>query len=344
MNDLFLRACRREPVDHPPIWIMRQAGRYLPEYRKVREQVDFVTLCRTPELAAKVTLQPIDRFDLDAAILFSDIMVPAQAMGIDVDFNPGPVLEHPVRSGDDVGRLSDGDPETDVPFVYETIRLLDRELHDRVPLIGFAAAPFTLAVYLVEGGTSKRFDHIKGLLFGDPATAHRLLEKITRLTVDYLAAQIRAGARAIQLFDTWAGLLAPAEYREFSLRYARRVLEELANMDVPRIYFALDSAHLFEDVAECGADVVGVDWRVGLDVANRRLGQRFVLQGNLDPGALFAPPDVIRRETERVLGEARDLPGHVFNLGHGIQPRTPIEAVETLVRTVRRPNPGRSGS
>lgn len=335
MNDLFLRAARREPVERTPIWIMRQAGRYLPEYRAVRERVDFVTLCKTPGLATEVTLQPIDRFGVDAAILFSDILIPAEPMGLDLTFNPGPVIDPPVRSRADVERLRLTDPRETVPFVYETIRLLRRELEGRVPLIGFAASPFTLAVYLVEGAGSKSFSWIKRLIYGDPATAHALLEKVAETTARYVAAQVEAGAQAIQLFDTWAGLLGPTEYAEFGLRYARRVLESLADSGVPRIYFALDAVHLLPQVRECGAEMLGMDWRIPLDEASRRVGPSYALQGNLDPCVLFASPEAIVAGANDVLDRARSIPGHVFNLGHGVLPQTPVEHVEALVRAVQ---------
>jgi uroporphyrinogen decarboxylase len=332
---LFLRACRGEAVERTPIWIMRQAGRYLPEYRKVRAEVDFLTLCKTPELATRVTLQPIDRFGMDAAILFSDILVPAEALGLKFDFNPGPVLEDPVRTRAQIDALQIAAPEETVPFVFDTIRILRRELADRVPLIGFAAAPLTLAVYLVEGQGSKNFEQIKRLLYGDPAAAHALLEKVAELTVRYLKAQVDAGAQALQLFDTWAGLLGRSSYREFGLRHARRVLDELRPCGVPLVYFALDSNHLLEEVRECGADVVGADWRLPLDEVSARLGQRFPLQGNLDPCVLLTTPSTVEERVRQIVECARELPGHVFNLGHGVLPSTPVENVETLVRAVR---------
>jgi uroporphyrinogen decarboxylase len=335
MNDLYLRAARGQAVERTPIWIMRQAGRYLPEYRAVREKIDFVTLCKTPELAAEVTLQPIDRFGFDAAILFSDILVLAEPMGFKIEFNPGPVIDAPVRTGADVERIRPADPQQELPYVFETIRILRRELSGRVPLIGFAAAPFTLAAYLVEGKGSKNFEQIKRLLFGDPSTAHALLEKVAEATLRYLRAQVAAGAQALQLFDTWAGLLAPDDYREFGLRYARRVLEELREAGVPLTYFALDSCHLLDAVAQCGADMVGVDWRTPLDVAARRLDRPLALQGNLDPCILLATPQVVAERARAVLQRASGLPGHVFNLGHGVLPGTPVESVEALVRTVQ---------
>lgn len=335
MNDLFLRACRREPVERTPVWLMRQAGRYLPEYRAVRERVDFVTLCKTPELAAEVTLQPIDRLGVDAAILFSDILVPVEPMGFHLDFHPGPLIEPAVRSAADVERIRVPDPEDSVPFVYDTIRVLRRELAARVPLIGFGAAPFTLAAYLVEGKGSKDFAHVKRMLYADPATAHRLLEKCAETLERYLLAQVRAGAQAIQVFDTWGGLLAPDDFREFALRYARRVLDALRDAGVPRIYFALNGAHLLDEIRECGAEVVGLDWRTGIAEASRRLGPSFALQGNLDPCVLMASPAVIAARAARIVEEGALAPGHIFNLGHGILPETPVENAQALVESLR---------
>jgi uroporphyrinogen decarboxylase len=334
LNDLFLRACRREPVERTPIWIMRQAGRYMSEYRAVRKRHDFLTVCRTPELAAEVTLQPIDKLGVDAAILFSDILILGEALGFEMEFSPGPVLAAPVRSADDVAKMRTDEPQARLGFVYESIRILRRELTGRVPLIGFAAAPFTLAVYLVEGGGSKNFGHIKGLLFGDPATAHALMERLADATARHLLAQIEAGAQAVQLFDTWAGLLGPDEYREFDLRYTRQVLDRLKEAGVPRIYFALNSNHLYDEVRESGADVLGVDWRTPLDRAGERLGPDYALQGNLDPCVLLGSAETVKQHARRVLERAAGLPGHIFNLGHGILPNTPVENALTLVRTV----------
>ena len=334
-DDLFLRACRCEAIERPPVWIMRQAGRYLPEYREVRSEVDFITLCKTPELAAKVTLQPIDRFGFDAAILFSDILVLAEPMGFEIAFNPGPQLDGPARDAARIERIPDADPREALGYVYETIKILRRELDGRAPLIGFAAAPFTLCAYLVEGGGSKNFDHVKGLFYTDPQAAHQLLGKIARATETHLAAQVAAGAQAIQLFDSWAGLLGPELYNEFALRYVQPLVAAIRALGVPVIYFALNAAHLTEAVAKSGADVIGVDWRVPLDRAAEQLGGQFCLQGNLDPCVLFAPAAEVKRQTEAVLAAGQGLPGHVFNLGHGILPRTPIAAVETVVETVR---------
>jgi len=339
MSDLFLRACRRQPVERVPIWIMRQAGRYLAEYRKVREKAGFSTLLKTPELAAEVTLQPVIRFGLDAAILFSDILVPVEPMGVSLTFSPGPVLEPAVRSRADVERLRVPEPEETVPFVYESIRILRRELAGRAPLIGFGAAPFTLAAYLVEGKGTRDFEHVKGMLYGDPATAHLLLDKAATTLSRYLRAQVRAGAQAIQIFDSWAGVLSRKAYREFALPYLQRVTEALRAEGVPLIYFALDASHLLEEIRACGTDVVGLDWRLPLSEASSRLEHRFVLQGNLDPCVLLSIPEAISREARMVLAEGARAPGHIFNLGHGILPSTPVAHVEALIDAVRRPLP-----
>jgi uroporphyrinogen decarboxylase len=307
---------------------MRQAGRYLPEYREVRKKVDFLTLCRTPELAAQVTLQPIERLGVDAAILFSDILVPAPAMGLNLDFNPGPVVDPPVRTTDDVARLVVPEIEQEVPFVYETIRILRRELAGRVPLIGFAAAPFTLAAYLVEGEGSRSFGQWKRMLYAAPEVAHALLDKTTQTTIGYLVAQVRAGAQAIQLFDTWAGLVSAQDYAAFSLPYVKHVLEAVRSEGVPTIYFALDAAHATREVATCGADVLGADWRAPLR------GTR-VLQGNLDPCVLLADADTVRRRTRAMLADGARLPAHIANLGHGIFPETPVDNAIAFVETVK---------
>jgi len=333
--DLFLRACRGERTTRPPVWLMRQAGRYLPEYRAVRQQVDFLTLCRTPELAVKVTLQPVDRLGVDAAILFSDILVPALAMGLQLDFTPGPVVDHPVRSSGDVLRLRLPEIETEVPYVFESIRILRRELSGRVPLIGFAGAPFTLSSYLAEGKGSRSFSEWKRMLYAAPGVAHALLEKVTETTIRYVSAQVRAGAQAIQLFDTWAGLISASDYAEFSLPYAARVLEAVRKLDVPTIYFALDAAHAARHVAACGADVLGADWRSSLRDASQAHGGGRVLQGNLDPCILLADEATVRRRTQAMLADGAGLPAHIANLGHGILPETPVENAIAFVETVK---------
>lgn len=336
---LFLRACRGEPVERTPIWIMRQAGRYLPEYRALRQRVDFLTCCRTPDLICEITLQPLRRFDLDAAILFSDILLPLPGMGVDVTFNPGPVLARPVRTAADVAALRPADPHETTPGAIEAVGLLRRELDPSTPLIGFAGAPFTIATYLVEGGGSKHFEAIKTLLFSDPATAHRLLDVCADTAGASLAAQIRAGAQAAMVFDTWAGLLGPEDYRAFALPYVRRVFDAAARAgaeagtDVPRIYYAGQGGGLLEICRDTGATVVGVDWRTDLGTARRRLGPSLAVQGNLDPAVLLGPPDVIRARARSVL-ESAGARGHVFNLGHGILPSTPPDHVGVLIETV----------
>lgn len=338
-DSLFLRACRQQPVPRTPTWIMRQAGRYLPEYRALRERHDFLTSCRTPELACEITLQPVRRLDVDAAILFSDILVPLPGMGVDVTFNPGPHLATPVRTADDVARLRVPDALESTGYVLDAVRLISRELDGRVPLIGFAGAPFTMATYLVEGGGSKQFGKIKGMLFADPALAHRLLQICARTTAGYLSAQVDAGADAAMLFDTWAGLLGPADYATFGAPYVKQVFDQVqahavrAGRDVPRIYYAGDAAGWLDQVPAVGATVVGLDWRLNLDRARALLGTALAVQGNLDPAVLLAPPDVIHERAGRVLQQAGPI-GHIFNLGHGILPETPPDHARRLVDSV----------
>jgi uroporphyrinogen decarboxylase len=348
---LFLRACAGEPVERTPTWIMRQAGRYLPEYRALRERHDFLASCRTPELACEITLQPVRRLGVDAAILFSDILVPLPAMGIPVDFRPGPVLGRLVRSRADVEALRVVDAEEATPFVGEAVRMTRGALPREVPLVGFAGAPFTLATYLVEGGGSKSFAEIKALLVSDPATAHALLAKCAETVASSLVAQVAAGAQAAMLFDTWAGILSPADVRTFVVPYARRVLERVRESaigaPVPTIYYAGDAAGWLESAVDTGARVIGLDWRVDLADARRRLGRDVGVQGNLDPAVLLGPVAEIRRRAGTVLRGARCFEedgaparpgparGHVFNLGHGILPSTPPEHARALVDAVR---------
>jgi len=330
----FVRVCRGEKVDTTPIWIMRQAGRYLPEYRRVREQVDFLTLCKTPDLAVEVTLQPIRRFGFDAAILFSDILIPVEAMGVEVAFQPGPVIADPIRTEDAVRALGRPDPERDLGFVLETVRRLRSELPTAVALIGFAGAPFTLAAYLVEGQGSKSFSRFKAFMYGEPVVFHGLMEKLSLVTADYLRAQIDAGAQAVQLFDTWAGLLSPHDYREYVFPHVRRIVEAVHGTEAPLILYGNGTSALLELLDEVGPDVLGLDWRIGLDEVRRRLGPHRPIQGNLDPGVLHAPPDTLREQARRVLEEAGPGTPHIFNLGHGITPDAPVEAVAELVRFV----------
>jgi len=337
-NDRFLRACRRQPVDTVPVWIMRQAGRYLPSYREVRKHVTFLELCRTPELAARVTLMPVEQLGVDAAILFSDILIPVEPMGIGLVFtDAGPSLDGAIRNRGDVDRLRVPTPEEDMPFVLQAVRLLRRELEGKVPLIGFAGAPLTLAAYMTEGGGSTHFTQLKRLLFADPAAAHALLDKITDTVAAYLAAQVAAGAEAVQLFDSWAGVLSPAHFDEFALPYVQRVVAAVRQAgEVPFIYFVNGIAGLLGRLRGCGADVIGFDWRVDIGEVRARLGDGVAVQGNLDPCVLLGPEALIDHEVERVLAAAGTAPGHIFNLGHGILPETPPEHARRLVEAVHR--------
>ncbi|MEW5946014.1 MAG: uroporphyrinogen decarboxylase [bacterium] len=339
----FLAACRREPVDVTPVWIMRQAGRYLPQYRVIRSRVSFMELCKTPELAAEVTCQPLDALGVDAAILFSDILIALEAMGAPVEFTgEGPRLGAPLRTRADAERLRAPDPWETMPFTLETVRILRRELKGKAPLIGFAGAPFTLASYLVEGGSSRDFRAIKDMMYLDPALLHALMTKIAKTAAALLNAEIEAGAQAVQLFDTWAGTLSPRDYREFALEHTREVVSELNRAGVPVILYVNGCAGILELMAESGADVIGLDWRVEIDAASARLGGRFAVQGNLDPAALFLPPEKIRERVDDVLARAAGAPGHVFNLGHGIHPDTPVEHAVAMVDAVHtRPRDGK---
>lgn len=340
-NDLFLRACRREPVARPPAWIMRQAGRYLPEYRALRERHGFLEVCRTPDLAARVSAMPVERFPLDAAIVMSDILIPAMAMGADVAFNPGPVIARPIASSADVAALNVIDAEEDLAFVPQAIRLLDERLAGRLPIIGFAGAPFTVAAYLVEGEGSRGFERVKALLFREPAAARALLDKIARVTISHLAAQRRAGASALMLFDTHAAILSPEDFETFAAEPARRVLAALGG-DAPRIYFAPGAPHLLDRIARFGAEVIGVDFRIDLGAARRLLGERVAAQGNLDPAVLLAPRETVVARTRSLLASNSGLPGHIVNLGHGILPNTPIENVEAFLSTVHEWTPSQA--
>lgn len=337
-NDLFLRACKRLPVERTPIWVMRQAGRYLPEYRAVREQADFLTMCETPELAAEVTLQPVDIIGVDAAIIFSDILVIPQAMGMKLVMHEGrgPVFPNPVRSAADVAALRRIDPVSDLKYVMDALALVKRELRGRVPLIGFSGSPFTLLTYMVEGHGSKNFSQVKRLIYGNPELAHALLEKITDAVSDYLGAKIEAGADALQLFDTWGGMLTPQDFKDFSLRYIEKVISNIKRRDEPVIVFAKGVHTSFDLLARCGADVVGLDWNVDIGDVRRQIGDTVALQGNLDPTVLYADPARIEAAAGKVLAAFGHGTGHIFNLGHGILPDVPPENLKTLVRYVQR--------
>ena len=334
MNDRFLRACRREPVDRPPLWIMRQAGRYLPEYRELKARSNFLTMCSTPELAVEVSLQPLRRFALDAAIVFSDIVIPLQALGCEITFNPGPRFAHPIRTRADVDALQPRPVEEVVPFVGDAVRLLRHELDGRTPVIGFCGAPWTLAAYMTETGPRDGFGAVKEMMARDPAALTLLLDRLALLMVDYLNMQIRAGAQAVQIFDSWAGILSPADYRRFALPAVKKLIAGLDRLGVPVIYFAVAAGHLLEDSLTAGADVLGLCWRTPIDEGRRRTAGRVALQGNLDPHALFAEPEDVRARAIEVLEAAGDAPGHIMNLGYGILPETPIASVEALIDAV----------
>ncbi len=340
-NDVFLRALLREPTPYTPVWLMRQAGRYLPEYRATRARAgDFLTLCKTPELATEVTLQPIDRFGLDAAILFSDILTVPDAMGLGLYFaeGEGPKFQRPLRDEAAIQALAAPDPTVELRYVMDAVRSIRRALGGRVPLIGFSGSPFTLACYMVEGGGSDDFRHIKTMLYRRPDLLHRILDVTARAVTDYLNAQIEAGAQAVMIFDTWGGTLTPHAYREFSLAYIARIVagltREAEGRRVPSIVFTKGGGLWLEAIAECGADAVGVDWTVSLGEARRRVGDRVALQGNLDPAALLGDAEAVRREAVRVLEAFGPGPGHVFNLGHGISQHVDPDNVAVLVETV----------
>jgi uroporphyrinogen decarboxylase len=336
MKDAFLRACQGKSVDYTPIWIMRQAGRYLPQYQKLRSKVDFLTLCKTPELAAEVTLQPVDILGVDAAILFSDILIPAEALGMTLRFyeKKGPVLSKPVRTMKDAEKLRVFDPEESVSFVLETIKILRKELSRKVPLIGFSGSPFTLATYMIEGGSSKNFVNTKTMMFSSPDVYHALIRKLTDTTVLYLSAQIEAGAQAVQIFDSWAGALAPDDYKFYSYPYVKEIVKKLRPLGVPIIYFVNNCAGLLEQARTTGADVIGIDWRIDMGKAISRLGTKVSVQGNLDPCALFSSRELIRKKASEILQKGNKARGHIFNLGHGILPPTQPDMARSLVDAV----------
>lgn len=330
MNDLIIRACRREGVVRTPVWMMRQAGRYLPEYRAIRKDVPFLTLCKTPELAVEVSLQPYQILGVDAVIFFSDILIPVEAMGIHLELTDrGPEISNPVRSQADVDHLSVPDPSREVPFVATILRTLRNELEDEVPVIGFAGAPWTLAAYMVEGGGSKNYMEIKGMAFREPRLFHKLMEKLTDTIIEYLRFQIEAGAQVVQLFDSWAGELSRRDYEEQALPYTRRIFEAIGD-SVPRILFLNGTSSLAEAMAKSGADVLSVDWRTSIAEIRRRVGENVALQGNLDPCLLLGDTERMLARTREIMQEAGPR-GHILNLGHGILPPTPVENARAFI-------------
>jgi uroporphyrinogen decarboxylase len=338
VNDRFLKACRQQPVDTTPVWFMRQAGRYMPEYRALRQRYSLLEICRHPDLAVAVTLQPLDMMEVDAAILFSDLLLPFGPMGLEFDFvkGEGPSIAHPIRHASDVRGLCAFDPREALGHVLETIALLRRELAERVPLIGFAGAPFTLAAYAIEGGPSTTYARTKAFMYAQPSAWHELCERFASVVADYLRAQVAAGVQAIQLFDSWAGQLSRADYREFAMPHTRRIFDALADLDVPSIHFGVGTTAILPDLAEAGGHVIGVDWRLPLDEAWAAIGGTRAIQGNLDPSTLLGPLDRLRAAADEVLHRANRRPGHIFNLGHGVLPSTPVEHVQELARHVHR--------
>ncbi len=334
-NDLFLRACRLEGVERTPVWLMRQAGRYMREYQRIRDRYPFMKMCKLPNVAADITLKPIEILNVDAAILFSDLLIPVEAMGLEIEFieNVGPIIHNPVRKPSDVKRLKIPNPKMDLSFVTETIKILRSKL--KVPLIGFAGAPFTIASYIVEGGGSKNYIHTKKMMYSSQSTFHALMERIVETITSFLLAQIEAGAQALQLFDSWAGCLSPTDYKRYILPHSKRVFSSLKDK-VPTIHYANGGSTLLELMREAGGDIIGIDWRMNLDEAWRRIGYDTGIQGNLDPAALFASKREIECRVKDILERAAGRPGHIFNLGHGVLPDTPVENVIAMVQAVQR--------
>ena len=337
MNDRFLKACRREPVDCTPVWFMRQAGRYMVEYRRLREKYSILELCKTPELAAQVTLQPIDRFALDAAIIFADILLPLEPMGLSLEFaeGEGPIIHNPVRDRAAVDRLKmlDG---SDLQYVMDAISLTRKTLAGRVPLIGFAGAPFTLASYAIEGGSSRNYLHTKQMMYAEPETWHRLMDKFARVITGYLRRQIKAGAQAVQLFDSWVGCLSAGDYAEYVMPHVQLIFEGLKHEGVPLIHFGTGTTAILKAMRQAGGDVIGIDWRIPIDEAWAMVGYDRAVQGNLDPVTLFGPMHEIERRVTDILRRAEGRPGHILNLGHGILPNTPVEHVAATIDLVHK--------
>ncbi|MEE8177403.1 MAG: uroporphyrinogen decarboxylase [Acidobacteriota bacterium] len=334
-SDLFLKACRRQPVPRTPVWFMRQAGRYMKEYRELRARHSLLELCQTPELAAQVTLQPIEKLGVDAAIIFADLLLPAQAMGMKLEFveGEGPVLSEAVRTAEAVRKLKkvkDGE----LSYVADTIRIVRRELNGKVPVIGFSGAPFTVASYMIEGGASRNFVMTKQMMYQQPKIWHELMGKLVEVLSDFLRSQVDAGADALQIFDSWVGCLCPEDYRLYVLPHSQQLLRNVTSEKVPVIHFGTGTATLLELMREAGGDVIGADWRIGLQDAWQRVGHDVALQGNLDPVVLFGPLKKIREQVENILRAAEGRPGHIFNLGHGILPETPVENVQAVVEMV----------
>ncbi|MCF6092472.1 uroporphyrinogen decarboxylase [Microaerobacter geothermalis] len=333
MNDRFLRACRRETVDTTPVWYMRQAGRYQPEYREIRKKYSLIDIVKIPELCVEVTTLPVQQLNVDAAILFSDIMVPLDPIGMPFEIRSGigPVVDHPIQALADVERLHDLDPN-DLSFMTETIKILSRELP--VPLIGFSGAPFTLASYMIEGKPSRDYLKTKAMMYSDPKTWFALMNRLEKTIIDYLEIQVNAGAKALQIFDSWAGALSPDDYREYVLPTVQRIFQGISHLDVPKIYFGVGTGELLFDLKQTGADVLGVDWRVPLKEASPRIGNEIAIQGNLDPALLLAPWDVLKQKAMEIIDAGREHSGHVFNLGHGVFPTASVDTLKRLTEFI----------
>ena len=333
--DRYLKACKKESVDCTPIWIMRQAGRYLEEYRTVRAKHSFIEVCKTPELVVEITLQPVRRFELDAAIIFADILLPLEKMGIDFEFTKGdgPQINNTVRTRADVARMRAIDPMEEMTYLMDAIRMVKRELNSLVPLIGFSGAPFTLASYITEGGGSRNYVFTKSMMYREPDTWHLLMEKLTDMVIAYLNDQIKAGVQAVQVFDSWVGCLSQADYREFVLPHQKRLMASL-DSSVPRVHFAFGASHLLPLIKEAGGDVLGLDWRMDIGAAWKSLDYEPCIQGNLDPVALYGSPEYIKRRVAEILERVGGRNGHIFNLGHGILPTTPCDSVQYMIDLV----------
>jgi uroporphyrinogen decarboxylase len=332
----FIRACYQLPVDATPVWFMRQAGRYMSEYRAIRDKYTLLEICNQPDLAAEVTLQPVRKLGVDAAILFADILLPLIPMGINLEFaaGEGPVIHNPIQGGADVDALRPVEPHESLVFVLEALRIVRRELDEKVALIGFAGGPFTLASYIIEGGSSRNYLKTKQMMYAEPGTWHRLMGKLAQVVGDYLVAQVEVGAQAVQLFDSWVGALAPEDYREYVLPHSQAIFQALRSSGVPAVHFGTGTASLLPLMKAAGGDVIGLDWQTPLDWGWERLEHQVAVQGNLDPTVLFAPQSEIERRVVRILRQAGGRPGHIFNLGHGILPETPVENVKRVVDLV----------
>lgn len=336
-NDLFLRACKKQTVERTPIWIMRQAGRYLHEYRAVREKADFLTMCKTPELAAEVTIQPVDIIGVDAAILFSDILVIPEAMGMELQMHEGrgPVFPNPIRNEISANELIDIDPFMHLSYVLDAVAETKRELDGSVPLIGFSGSPWTLLTYMVEGRSSKNFGKVKSLIYNNPELAHKLLNKLSDAVASYLSAKIEAGVDAVQIFDTWGGILTPHDFKEFSLQYVEKIISNIFRKDEPVIYFPKGVHHSLIELSDCGANVIGLDWTMDIGDVRKVIGNKVALQGNLDPTVLYSPKEKIRKEAVKILESFGKGSGHIFNLGHGILPDVDPENAKYLVDVIK---------